>query len=220
MSEDMVKYYRDRAKEYEQVYEWRDPHRLEEQDRMGSEMKRALSGRDVIDIGCVTGYWTQRVSKTARSIVGIDANQTVLDIAMSKTYRCPTEFRIMDAHRIEYPDDTFTGALASFWLSHVRREDLDRWIEQTHRALKPGARIFKADNTYTEGVGGEPVAKPGDPNTYKLRTLTDGSQHIIVKNYYTIKELVEIFSRHTRGITEENVFHGKCFWWINYALAK
>ena len=40
MSDDMVKYYRDRAKEYEEIYEWRDPQRQEEQDRMGEELTR------------------------------------------------------------------------------------------------------------------------------------------------------------------------------------
>jgi ubiquinone/menaquinone biosynthesis C-methylase UbiE len=84
MSGDLVKYYKDRAKEYEQVYEWRDPHRQEEQDLMGIEMVNFLSGMDVIDIGCGTGYWTQIVSETARSIVGIDINPTVLDIAISR----------------------------------------------------------------------------------------------------------------------------------------
>ena len=216
MSKDMVNYYKDRAKEYEQIYERHDPRRQEEQNLMGAEMKYFLSGMDVIDIGCGTGYWTQRVSETARSIVGIDVNQTVLDIATNKTYRCPTEFKVMDAYRIEYPETTFGGALASFWLSHVRREDLDGWIEQMHRILKPGAHVFVSDNTFIEGVGGELEGKSGDPNTYKLRTLNDGSKHLIVKNYFTGDELLELFSRHAWGITEENVFLGRCFWWIKY----
>ena len=220
MSGDLVKYYKDRAKEYEQVYEWRDPRRQEEQDLMGAEMMNFLSDIDVIDIGCGTGYWTQIISKTARSIVGIDINQTVLDIANSKTYRCPTEFKVMDAYRIDYPEKTFGGALTSFWLSHIRREDLDGWIKQMHRVLKPGAHVFVSDNTFIEGVGGDLVNKPGDPNTYKLRTLNDGSKHLIVKNYYTKDELLELFSRHTGFVTGENIFHGKCFWWIKYTLDK
>lgn len=220
MSNDMVKYYKDRAKEYEQIYERNDPRRQEEQDLMGGEMKRFLSGMDVIDIGCGTGYWTQGASETARSIVGIDVNQTVLDIAISKTYRCPTEFKVMDAYRIEYPEKTFSGALASFWLSHVRREDLDEWIEQMHRVLKPGAHVFLSDNTFIEGIGGDSISKPGDPNTYKLRTLNDGSKHLILKNYFTKDELLELFSRHTGCITGENIFHGRCFWWIKYTLVR
>ena len=220
MSDDMVKYYKDRAKEYEQVYEWRDPRRQEEQDLMKVEITSFLSGLDVIDIGCGTGYWTKIVSETARSIVGIDINQTVLDIAVSKTYRCPTEFKIMDAYRIDYPEKTFSGALASFWLSHVDRVNLDEWIRQMHRILKPGARVFISDNTFIEGIGGDLVTKPGDPNTYKLRTLDDGSKHLIVKNYFTKDELAELFGRHAIDISSENIYLGKCFWWIKYTLDK
>jgi len=216
----MIKYYRDRAGEYEQIYEWRDPHRQEEQDRLGEELKQAFRGRNVLDIGCGTGYWTERVSETAERIMGIDINEAVLEIAGSKTYGCPTEFRQIDAYSMDFPPDTFTGALASFWLSHVHWEDVDGWIEHMHSVLAPGARVFIADNTYIEGVGGRLVAKEGDPNTYKLRTLNDGSQHLIVKNYFTAEELVELFSRHTDGVMAGDVFHGRCFWWISYKLKK
>jgi len=217
MSVDMVKYYRDRAKEYEQIYEWRDPDRQEEQDRMGQEMRRTLRGRRVLDVGCGTGYWTQRVSETAESVTGVDINEAVLEIARSKEYGCPAEFRLMDAYGLDFPGRPFTGALASFWLSHVPRERMGPWIEGLHRVLEPGARVFVADNTFIEGVGGKLVTRPGDPNTYKLRTLNDGSQHLIVKNYPSARELVELFAGHSRGITEKNVFHGRCFWWVSYA---
>ena len=62
MSDDMVKYYSDRAKEYEEIYAWRDPDRQAEQDLMGMELKKAFKGKRVLDIGCGTGYWTQMIS--------------------------------------------------------------------------------------------------------------------------------------------------------------
>jgi ubiquinone/menaquinone biosynthesis C-methylase UbiE len=215
MSDDMVKYYRDRAKEYEEVYEWRDPQRQEEQEFMESELKQAFKRRRLLDIGCGTGYWTQHISETADSIVGIDINEAVLEIARSKEYGCPTEYRIMDAYNMEF-DERFTGVLASFVLSHILREDIPGWLEHVHSVLEPGARVFIADNTYIEGIGGKLQTKPNDPNTYKLRTLNDRTQHLIVKNYFTTDELVQLFGAHSKGVGEKNVFMGKCFWWINY----
>ena len=53
---DLVNYYRQRAKEYEDVYEWRDPQRQEEQDLMAETIKEYLRGRDVLDLACGTGY--------------------------------------------------------------------------------------------------------------------------------------------------------------------
>lgn len=211
----MVKYYRDRAKEYEEIYEWRDPHRQEEQDLMEKTLKEVFKDRRVLDIGCGTGYWTQRISDTAENIVGIDINETVLEIARRKEYGCPTEYKVMDAYDMDF-SEKFTGTLATFMLSHVPREDISSWLEHVHRFLEPGAMVFIADNTYIEGIGGRLETKPDYPNTYKLRTLNDGTQHLIVKNYFTIEELVEYFSACGKGIDEKNVYMGKCFWWINY----
>ena len=215
MSDDMVKYYKDRAKEYEEIYEWRDPQRQEEQELMESELKEAFKGRRLLDIGCGTGYWTQRISTVAKSILGIDINDAVLEVARSKEYGCPTEYRVMDAYNMKL-ESKYDGVLASFMLSHVLKQDIPGWLSHIHSVLEPGASVFIADNTYIEGVGGKLQTKPGDPNTYKLRTLNDGSQHLIVKNYFTAEELVQLFSEHSKGITEKNVFMGRCFWWINY----
>jgi hypothetical protein len=55
-------------------------------------------------------------------------------------------------------------------------------------------------------------------NTY--RTLNDGSQHLIVKNYFDKNELIDIFSRHSKGLLDKNVFYGNCFWWITYNLER
>lgn len=215
MSEDMVKYYRERAKEYEEIYEWRDPDRQEEQEYMESELLNAFTGRRVLDIGCGTGYWTQRISKTAKSIVGIDINESVLEIGRSKEYNCPTEYIVMDAFNMRF-NEKFSGTLATFMLSHVLKQDIAEWLRHVHDFLEPGARVFFGDNTYIEGVGGKLQTKTNDPNTYKLRTLNDGTQHLIVKNYFSTVELLNIFSEFNSRIGQNNVFMGKCFWWINY----
>ena len=215
MSDDMVKYYSDRAKEYEEIYAWRDPDRQTEQDLMGVELKKAFKGKRVLDIGCGTGYWTQRISETAESVLGIDINEAVLEIARSKEYGCPSGFKVMDAYNMEL-EEKYTGTIASFMLSHVLKQDMDGWISHVHDQLESGASVFIADNTFVDGIGGKLNTKPGDTNTYKLRTLNDGSQHMIVKNYFTVDELVELFGAHTSGFDEKNVFMGKCFWWVSY----
>ena len=82
----------------------------------------------VMDIGCGTGYWTQRISETAKSIVGIDINEAVLEIARSKEYGCPTEYRVMDAYNMDFGETKFNGAIASFMLSHVLKQDIPRGL--------------------------------------------------------------------------------------------
>lgn len=215
MSDDMVKYYKDRAKEYEEIYEWRDPYRQKEQDFMEKLLKELFKERIVLDIGCGTGYWTQRISETADAITGIDINEEVLGIARMKEYSCPTDFYIMDAYNMTL-DKKFNGILATFMLSHVLKQDIPSWLEHIHSFLDSGAQVFFGDNTYIDGIGGKLQTEPDDINTYKLRTLNDGSQHLIVKNYFTSEELVELFSAYSKSVNEKNVFMGKCFWWISF----
>ena len=53
---DIVEYYRRRAGEYEEIYEWRDPHRQEEQELIGDAIIESMRGRRVLEVACGTGY--------------------------------------------------------------------------------------------------------------------------------------------------------------------
>jgi ubiquinone/menaquinone biosynthesis C-methylase UbiE len=220
MDDDLVKYYRLRAEEYEVVYDWRDPHRQEEQDLMKVQMKKALKGRKVIDIACGTGYWTYVVSMVAKSIIGIDLAQETIDLAETKKYGCPTIFMTANAYKLPFRNESFNGVLTSFWFSHIPKAKISDWIIEIHRVMKPNSHIFIADNTYITGLGGPLLTKSNTTDTYKLRTLRGGSQHLIIKNYFTIEEIVTIFSSHTKELSERNVFYGNCFWWLHYKLKK
>jgi len=214
----LIDYYRQRAREYEDVYYWTDPHRQDEQTMMAENIKSSLRGRNVIDIACGTGWWDRILSETARSLTGLDINEDVLEIAKTKVYRCPVKFQLGDAYDPTFQPASFDGALSTFWLSHIPKEKLDQWIETLHRLLKPGSSVLIADNTNIPGIGGLTITKTGDENTYKLRTLKDGSQHTIIKNYYSTSELIDLFGRHAKNFGEENVYHGHCFYWVNYCL--
>jgi ubiquinone/menaquinone biosynthesis C-methylase UbiE len=215
---ELVEYYRKRAKEYEDVYYWTDPHRQEEQAIMAKAIQSSLNERDVIDIACGTGWWDSILSETAKNITGLDINNDVLEIARAKDYKCPAKFQTGDAYQPPFELGTFNGALATFWLSHIPKARLHQWIDTLHQILRPGSRIFIAENTNILGIGGPVVTKEGDENTYKLRTLKDGSKHTVMKNYYSKSELVDVFGRHVDGFNEGNVFHGHCFYWVDYSI--
>ena len=195
MSE-LVDYYRQRAREYEDVYYWTDPNRQEDQKMMAKAIQSSLKGREVIDLACGTGWWDRILSETAKNITGLDINNEVLEIAKTKEYSCPTRFQTGDAYQPPFQPATFDGALATFWLSHIPKDRLHQWIDTLHTVLRPGSRVFMADNTNIAGLGGPIITKEGDENTYKLRTLKDGSQHTVMKNYYSNEELIEVFGRH------------------------
>lgn len=214
----MEDYYRRRAEEYEEIYRQDDPIRQEEQRKIADTIKSVLKGRNVIEIACGTGYWTQFISETAQSIVATDAVQGVLKVAERKQYRCPVSFRIEDAYNLSFEDNAFNGGLANLWFSHIPKDRIDAFLKGFHRVLKKGSKIFIADNVFIPGIGGELITKAGDKNTYKLRKLKDGSENLVLKNYYSVDGLAEIFGRHNKGFTKENIFYGKCFWYVTYEL--
>jgi len=75
-----------------------------------------------------------------------------------------------------------------------------------------------ADNVYVPGLGGKLITKEDDENTYKLRTLKDGSENLILKNYFSVDELIETFNRYAEEFDRENVFYGDRYWYVIYEL--
>jgi ubiquinone/menaquinone biosynthesis C-methylase UbiE len=84
LNTDIVTYYRDRAKEYEEIYF--KPERQEELKKLEDILKNVFKDKTVIEIACGTGYWTEKISETAKSIFATDINNLVLEVALSKKY--------------------------------------------------------------------------------------------------------------------------------------
>jgi ubiquinone/menaquinone biosynthesis C-methylase UbiE len=215
----MEEYYRRRARVFdEELYKGRDFVRQKELQRIADVSKEALKARRVLDVACGTAYWTEIVSETAQSIVGTDFAKEMLEIAEEKQFKCPVSFCKADVFSLPFRNDSFNGGMADFWFSHIPREKIESFLEHFHRLLESESLVVMADNVYIAGIGGEFVKKEGDINTYKMRKLGDGSEHLVLKNYFSVDELVRIFARHARGFGRKNVFYGKYYWYLLYKL--
>ena len=209
------RYYAKRAAEYEEIYRRDDPLRRAEQAKIVEVMTSRLAGCDILEVACGTGYWTQFLSRAARSICAVDSSCEVLSIAKSKKYDCPIEFMLQDAYNLALRPGTFEGGAANFWFSHIPRQRIDGFLKAFHARLEAGSPVFIADNVYVPGLGGEFVERDGDENTYKLRQIEGGSQHLILKNYYSTDELQKIFLSRVDDFT---IVYGQCYWWITYSV--
>ena len=78
---DLVTYYAKRAAEYEAIYQ--KPERQSDLRELENLLRRDFAGRNVLEIACGTGYWTERVASVADSIVALDINESVLEIGFS-----------------------------------------------------------------------------------------------------------------------------------------
>ena len=80
----MKEYYSKRAQEYEKIYHRDDPVRHAELAEISRLMQELFFRLDVLEVACGTGYWTERIARSARSVTAVDISEETLRIARQK----------------------------------------------------------------------------------------------------------------------------------------
>ena len=188
MSTELAGYYAARAQEYERIYD--KPERQADLTRLKRLIPAYFAGRDVLEIACGTGYWTQFIAPAARKVTGTDINPETLAIARTKDFPAGrVSLEVADAHRLFDRYSGYTGAFAGFWWSHLTRAERRGFLDTLHRALAPGAVVVMLDNAYVEGSSTPIAYVDAAGNSFQRRKLDDGSQHDVLKNFPTESEL-------------------------------
>ena len=211
----MTAYYAKRASEYERIYQ--KPERQDDLRQLQTIIADGFGARDLLEIACGTGYWTQFASRSARSIVATDYNEEVLAIARKKDYgNCPIAFVRADAYALDKIDGPFSAALVAFWWSHVPRSKIANFLAVLHSKLGLGATVIVLDNRYVEGSS-TPISRTDeDGNTYQRRTLSDGSTHEVLKNF----PAKEDFVKQIELLSERCDFTELDYFWLSRYVTK
>ena len=174
---EQVAYYRARAPDYDDAYLDKD------WDRSIEELP--ITG-DVLELACGTGHWTRLLAARARSVTAVDAAPEMLALARQRVGDLPVEFVEADVVAWQPPrryDTVFFG----FWLTHVPPARFAAFWSLVGAALAPGGHACFVDSTDREGAGERIVADQATPAVW--RRLGDGSEHRVVKVYYSPVEL-------------------------------
>lgn len=187
MSE-LADYYRERAQEYDAVYD--KPERQEDLARLRALLPPLVAGRSVLEVAAGTGYWTTALATTARSVVATDLNDETLAVARTRSYR-PAEvrFETADAYDLGAVEGRFDAIFAGFFWSHVPRADVRRWVRGLLDRVEPGGVVILADNRYVEGSNYPITRTTAGGDTYQTRQLSDGRTFEVLKNFPTREEL-------------------------------
>ena len=186
----MERYYSRRAAEYERIYE--KPERQAELEWLRKRVPEVFSGRDVLEIACGTGYWTQYIARAAHKVHACDINEAVLEIAREKPIpRGRAEFFRADASTLEGVPPGCDAAFAGFWWSHVKKSGLRAFVSRLDARLERGSIVAILDNTFVEGSSTPISRRDAEGNSYQVRKLANGEDYEVVKNFPSEDELRE-----------------------------
>jgi demethylmenaquinone methyltransferase/2-methoxy-6-polyprenyl-1,4-benzoquinol methylase len=184
----LSEYYAARAREYERIYD--KPERQADLARLKRLIPACFIERNVLEIACGTGYWTQFIAPVARKITAVDINPETLAIARTKPLPADrVTFALADVQDLPPGYRNFTAAFAGFWWSHIPRAARRAFIESLHKALGAGAIVVALDNRYVEGSSTPISHVDADGNSYQRRRLENGTEHTVLKNFPTQVEL-------------------------------
>lgn len=205
----MERYYSRRAAEYERIYE--KPERQAELDWLRRRVPEVFAGRDVLEIACGTGYWTQFIARAARKVHACDINEAVLEIAREKPIpRGRAEFFRADAATLEGVPAGCDAAFAGFWWSHVRKSELRAFVSRLDAKLKRGSVIAFLDNRFVEGSSTPISRRDAEGNSYQVRKLANGEDYEVVKNFPTEDELREAVA----DVADEAHLESLRYYWL------
>ena len=148
-------------------------------------------------------------------MLATDINESVLEVARRKSYpRGDVDFQLADAFSLDQVAGFFDAGFSGFWWSHISRVQLRAFLVSFHGQLQPDAVVVFADNNPREDLQGrrsEYVDAVG--NQYSVRTLVDGRQYEIIKNFPTEAEIRAALE----GVGDEvQYFQSPCYWCVSY----
>lgn len=96
----------------------------------------------VLEIGCGLGTDGAQFAKAGANYTGIDLTEAAVDLARQRfeLSQLPGTFRVADAERLDFPDDTFDLVYSHGVLHHT--PNTAAAVREIHRVLRPGGKAI------------------------------------------------------------------------------
>ncbi len=107
-----------------------------------------LKGRTVLDVGCGTGRPTFQMAAYADSVIGIDPEKSMREVAMKFAgERAITNVKFVDgrAEALPLPDKSVDVVAAITLQTLYNEENIRRFVAEAERVIKPGGNIVSVN---------------------------------------------------------------------------
>jgi 2-polyprenyl-3-methyl-5-hydroxy-6-metoxy-1,4-benzoquinol methylase len=134
--EEMKRYYRERASEYDECFfrQGRYDRGPQMNARWFAEFGEVFAALDafhlageVLELAAGTGIWTEGLIRTASTVTAVDASPEMLAINRAKVCSPRVWYVLADLFSW-HPERVYDAIFFGFWLSHVPQERLDDFL--------------------------------------------------------------------------------------------
>jgi SAM-dependent methyltransferase len=133
------------------------------------------SGRDVLDIGCGTGFHLPQFAGTARSVIGIEPHRDLAAIARRRVRRLGRA-TVLQASAADLPLGDSSADVAQARWAYFFGPGCEPGLAELDRVVRPGGRAFVIDNDPTRSTFGEWFRR-GYPHFDHLETAAFWVRH-------------------------------------------
>jgi ubiquinone/menaquinone biosynthesis C-methylase UbiE len=198
--QEMLLYYDERAEEYDQVYEGKEPAIQRYSDEYAddvAEISRMVAGfgrGHLIDIACGTGFWAPYYARNCERFTFVDQSEGMLAECKKRIESLGltgvSRFVQGNVFGVALEPATYDCALVGFLLSHLTSEQEDALFEKLRQILKPAAQLMIIDSYWSER------RKSRKKEGVTERTLNDGRVFTIYKKYFDKADIEAMLERH------------------------
>ena len=161
-----------------------EPDMDEDIDDMSIHLGNVLAGHTVLELGCGTGFWTEVAAESAASVLAVDINPSLVDIARERPMtEGKVTFRVLDA--LDLPEDIgkFSAVLVSFLWAHLNKKEQEQLLATLKKRLGKDVLLVILDDAFVEGFSETIARTDADGTTYQILTTPEGERIEVPKSY-------------------------------------
>ena len=150
-------------------------------------LKAFIEQKDILEIGCGYGVSSICFATHARSVVGIEINDHLVEAARKKTCKQGIHnatFYNMSACRLAFPAHSFGVVYSNDVLEHLHPDDMITHLKQAYHVLRPNGYyicLMPSKLTGPHDSSCHYVAKGGNPQGLHLKEYTHEEFYQVLK---------------------------------------